>query len=346
MIWKAKLITHKGEARIGIIALEEPYFIKFRNYEGAVYSRRKKLWHLPDTTENRQKYGIDPEIYDDAVFPHHDSLHKFRFWLKSKRYSASTIKTYLEALRVFLFYFREKQVCEITNNDIIEFTNIRILNRNLSSSYQNQFVNAIKLFFSVAENRAIEIAQIHRPRREKLLPNVLSKAEVKAILEAHSNIKHRAMLSLIYSCGLRRSELIALTPNDIDSQRQIVFVRQAKGKKDRIVPLSPKILTLLREYYRYYRPKKWLFEGIVPGNSYDERSLGQVLKRAVDKAGISKPVSLHWLRHSYATHLLESGTDLRYIQEILGHSSSRTTEIYTHVSTTGIQQVKSPYDDL
>jgi integrase/recombinase XerD len=174
----------------------------------------------------------------------------------------------------------------------------------------------------------------------------LSKEEVKLILNAHSNIKHKTMLSLIYSCGLRRSELLNLRPADIDSKRGIVIIRQSKGKKDRIAPLSPKILEMLREYYIGHKPKTWLFEGQNENTKYDERSLSNVLKQALTKSKISKPVSLHWLRHSYATHLLESGTDLRYIQELLGHSSSKTTEIYTHVSTKSLQQIKSPFDDL
>ena len=154
------------------------------------------------------------------------------------------------------------------------------------------------------------------------------------------------MLSLIYSCGLRRSELLHLKTTDIDSKRNIVIIRQAKGKKDRITPLSPKILVLLREYYSIYKPIHFLFEGSQKGTSYSEHSLHNILKQALTKVNMTKPVTLHWLRHSYATHLLESGTDLRYIQELLGHSSSRTTEIYTHVSTKNLQQIKSPFDDL
>ena len=192
----------------------------------------------------------------------------------------------------------------------------------------------------------LDVDKLERPRRKYKLPNVLSKEEVKLILNAHSNIKHKTMLSLIYSCGLRRSELLNLKPTDIDSKRNIVIIKQAKGKKDRIVPLSQKILIMLRDYYTTYKPKTWLFEGQNENEKYDERSLSNVLKQALVKANITKPVSLHWLRHSYATHLLESGTDLRYIQELLGHRSSRTTEIYTHVSTKNIQQIKSPFDDL
>jgi integrase/recombinase XerD len=175
---------------------------------------------------------------------------------------------------------------------------------------------------------------------------VLSKEEVKKILDAHSNLKHKAMLSMIYSCGLRRSELLNLKFSDIDSKRNIVIIRQSKGKKDRITPLSAKILDLLRRYYKEYSPKTYLFEGQEKNTQYSARSLEEVLKKSVKLASINKPVTLHWLRHSYATHLLESGTDLRYIQELLGHNSSKTTEIYTHVSTKNIPQIKSPFDDL
>lgn len=188
--------------------------------------------------------------------------------------------------------------------------------------------------------------QIHRPKKAKTLPNVLSKEEIKSILESHGNIKHKAMLSLIYACGLRRSELLNLRLIDVDSKRHLLLIRQAKGKKDRIAPISIKIIELLRDYYKTYKPQLWLFEGQKKGEPYSAKSLQSVLKQALGKARINKPVSLHWLRHSYATHLLENGTDLRYIQELLGHHSSKTTEIYTHVSTKSLQNIKSPFDDL
>jgi integrase/recombinase XerD len=275
-----------------------------------------------------------------------EQIEKFKHWLLSKRYSNNTITTYSEALKSFLIFYNKKPVAEINNDDLIRYNNEYILNNNLSASYQNQIVNAIKLFFSIIRETKMEIDRIHRPKRSKLLPNVLSKNEVKLILNAHSNTKHKMMLSLIYSCGLRCGELLALQPVHIDSKRNIVLLKNAKGKKDRIAPLSPKILEMLREYYTAFRPTNYLFEGAIPGQPYSEKSLQSVLKQALQKAGITKPVSLHWLRHSFATHLLESGTDLRYIQELLGHNSSKTTEIYTHVSTKSIQQIKSPFDDL
>ena len=273
-------------------------------------------------------------------------LFSFKNYMNYRRYSQNTIKTYSDALDVFFRFFQNKTIENLTKEDLIQFNTEYILKKNLSSSYQNQVINAIKLFYRNRFNRSMEVDFIQRPRREKRLPNVLSKNEVKTILEAPSNIKHRAMLSLIYACGLRRSELLNLTLKDILSDRNLLFIRQSKGKKDRVVPIGNKLIEMLRDYYKAFKPKTWLFEGQLLGEKYSERSIQLVLNQAVTKVKINKPVSLHWLRHSYATHLLESGTDLRYIQELLGHSSSRTTEIYTHVSTKNLQQIRSPFDDL
>ena len=287
-----------------------------------------------------------PVMKTQIPFAQVDHLSVFRQFLFSKRYSANTIKTYTDALSVFIRFMANKPPLQWNLQDIIHFNNEYILKNGHSVSYQNQMVNAIKLFLRVTENRQIKIEEIHRPRPEHRLPNVLSKEEVKAIMQSLRNVKHRCMLSLIYSCGLRRGELLNLKLLDIDSRRNLVIVRQGKGKKDRVVPLSEKVLGMLRAYYLAYKPKNWLFEGQIAGQPYDERSLSEVLKQATRKAGITKPVTLHWLRHSYATHLLESGTDLRFIQELLGHKHSKTTEIYTHVSTHSLQKIKSPFDDL
>ena len=275
-----------------------------------------------------------------------EKINQFNYWLKSKRYSGSTIGTYMDSIQTFLRYYSTKNLSEITNEDLIIFNNEYILANHYSASYQNQIVNAVKLFFRNIENKQLQPELIHRPKTQKLLPNVLSKEEIKLILNAHSNIKHKAMLSLIYSCGLRCGEMLRLKPEHIDSKRNILIIKQSKGRKDRITPLSNKIILMLRDYYHLHKPKEWLFEGQKQGEPYDERSLQNVLKQAIGKCQIKKPVSLHWLRHSYATHLLENGTDLRYIQEILGHSSSKTTEIYTHVSTKNIQKIISPFDYL
>ena len=342
-----KIGVHKNQNVIFILFEKDSNLIQeVKNIPGSTWSQSKKVWYVLDTESNRSLFNLEPQ---SASLPSEEGmkhLQKFSYWLKSKRYSENTIKTYTEALKSFLIFFNTKEIASITNEDVVYYNNNYILKNNLSHSYQNQVVNAIKLYFKTIQNVSLELDKIHRPKREKVLPNVLSKEEVKAILNAHANTKHKMMLSLIYSCGLRCGELLALKPFHIDSKRNIIMVKNSKGKKDRIVPLSPKILEMLREYYLAFKPKNYLFEGQTVGNPYDNRSLQQVLKQALTKAGITKPVTLHWLRHSYATHLLESGTDLRYIQELLGHNSSKTTEIYTHVSTKSIQQIKSPFDDL
>jgi len=288
------------------------------------------------------------EGYDKREVPKEiaDGLYKLKQWMAHKRYSESTIKTYLDSAKSFLMFVHPKPLQDVSNDDMVDYVNEYIIKRRLSFSYQNQAVNAVKLFFREIVKSKLDVEKFERPRREYKLPNVLSKAEVAAILKAHNNVKHKTMLSLIYACGLRRSELLYLKPTDIDSKRGLLIIRQAKGRKDRIIPISEKIIEMLRRYYMMYKPKVWLFEGQKVGEQYTAGSLQEVLKQSLEKSNIKKPVSLHWLRHSYATHLLEAGTDLRYIQELLGHKSSKTTEIYTHVSTKNIQKIKSPFDDL
>jgi integrase/recombinase XerD len=347
MKWDAKIITHRNQKRIAVYFEKNAELIaRIKLVEGSRWSQTMGAWHLPDTIENRVRFRIAPLSHTIPSTEGIESIEKFKQVLRSKRYSENTVTTYSEALKSFLVFYREKAIADITNDDVVVYNNEYILKNNLSASYQNQIVNAIKLFFQTIRETKMLVDKIHRPKRAKVLPNVLSKEEVKLILNTHSNIKHKMMLSLIYSCGLRCGELLALQPVHIDSKRNLVMLKNAKGQKDRIAPLSPKILEMLREYYTSFKPSKYLFEGVIPGEPYSEKSLQSVLKQALKKAGISKPVSLHWLRHSFATHLLESGTDLRYIQELLGHSSSKTTEIYTHVSTKSIQQIKSPFDDL
>lgn len=346
MEWKAQLVNHRGEDRIAVyFENNNGLTARLRSLGDARWSQQMKAWHLPDTIENRKRFKLflNEESNTHTIIA--EQIEKYRQWLATKRYSDNTIKTYTETLKSFLTFFKGKPIQEISHQDVVQYNHDFIIKNKLSASYQNQVINSIKLYFSTIENRQMEVNLIERPIREKKLPNVLSKQEIKLILDAPSNLKHKAMLVLIYSCGLRRSELLNLKPADIDSKRGVIIIRQAKGKKDRIVPLSNKALDLLREYYKTFRPGTWLFEGQTKG-PYDERSLSNVLAQAVAKAKIKKPVTLHWLRHSYATHLLENGTDLRYIQEILGHNSSKTTELYTHVSTKSIRNVKSPFDEL
>jgi site-specific recombinase XerD len=190
----------------------------------------------------------------------------------------------------------------------------------------------------------MEVSDLPRPKRERRLPEVLSEEEVRRIFDSVENLKHKTILMLTYSAGLRVGEVVRLRLSDLDEERKLIHLHKAKGAKDRYTVLSPAFLSILAEYLQEYRPKEFLFEGHDRRRHYSERSVQHIFERAVAKAGIAKKVSVHTLRHSFATHLLEAGTDLRYIQELLGHSSSKTTEIYTHVSKRSIEKIVSPLD--
>lgn len=271
----------------------------------------------------------------------------FKLWMEQKRYSRETIKNYLGQLIQFLTYYQPKSFKELTVEDVERYNHKVIVENGLSVSFQRSMVGAIKLFYSQATGSKMNLDKLQRPFKENRLPEVLSKEEVQKIIKETNNIKHKALLSLIYSCGMRIGEVIALKLKDLDKNRKLIRIEQAKGKKDRYVPYSDKLRLLLKEYYECWepKPKEYLFEGQY-GGRYSEVSASKVLKNAVEKCKIRKRVTLHTLRHSFATHLLESGTDIRYIQELLGHNSPKTTMIYTHVSSKKITEIKSPLDDL
>ena len=273
-------------------------------------------------------------------------LARFREWLESRRFPDTTIRTYTSMMETFLKFVAPRQASQCTADDLVRMVNDYVLPRGLSYSYQNQLISAVKKFYKEVCSNTIDPGTFSRPRARHKLPNVLSKDEVKRVLAAPMNEKHRMILSIIYGCGLRRSEAIMLEPQDIDRDRMLLSVRQAKGFKDRIVPISPKLVELVDSYLRRYRPVLYLFEGQRQGDRYSAASVEKIFRVACTKAGIRKKITLHGLRHSYATHLLEAGTDLRYIQELLGHRSSKTTEIYTHVTEKSIQKIRSPFDDL
>jgi len=290
--------------------------------------------------------GFKPLIHRFPERSFEDRIYLFVRHLEVKRYSKNTIKTYSDALRVFITYDHKKPLTQLTNDDVQAFMSSYVLRQGLSFSYQNQFINAIKLYFKEVEKSTLELEQLQRPRREVKLPNVLSKEEVKRLLESVGNMKHRTMLSLIYACGLRRRELLYLKPTDILSERHQLRIEQSKNRKDRMIPISDKIIQMLRDYFLAYRPSVWMFEGMVKGEQYSEGSLQAVMREAVRKSGVNKNATLHWLRHSYATHLMETGTDTRYVQALLGHSSIKTTQIYTHITQKSIENIRSPFDDL
>lgn len=265
--------------------------------------------------------------------------------LRELRYSQNTINTYSDMFEEFINYFSEKNLEDITEDEIIQFIRYLVTERCVSTSYQNQSINSIKFYYERVLGQKRKIYLIERPREEKYLPEVLSSEEIVKILAATENLKHKAILMTIYSGGLRIGELVNLKIKDIDSKRMQIRVEQAKGKKDRYTLLSKKALDTLREYFAVYKPRIWLFEGD-NGGQYSMRSIQNILRKAVRKVGITKRVTVHTLRHSFATHLLESGTDIRYIQSLLGHGSSKTTEIYTHITTKGFDKIKNPLDDL
>jgi integrase/recombinase XerD len=371
-------VVHKGQTRIALkFDYDEDLIGIIKEIPGVRWSATMSCWHIPDESETRGMFfrllqgsafldysALDGYSYEKAIPMKEGSgriknehlpeisaggqadIDKFRKWMEHKRYGDSTINTYVSMMTRFLRFVMPKEATDCEAGDMVRYVNEYIIPRGLSYTFQNQTISAARKFFSEIYDNSLFTEDIERPRREHRLPNVLSKEEIKAILEAPVNIKHRAMLSLIYACGLRRSELLNLKPADIESKRHVLIIRQSKGKKDRIVPISEKILGLLREYFKACKPERYLFEGQAHGERYSATSLEKVLKESCDRAGITKPVTLHWLRHSYATHLLEAGTDLRYIQELLGHKSSKTTEIYTHVSFKSIQNIKSPFDSL
>ncbi len=259
------------------------------------------------------------------------------------RYSTSTHHSYHFMFREFLKQMYPKPLHQITKWDILQYQNHLVKVKKVSRSYQNQSVNAIKFYLEQVLGHDRQFFEIDRPKKIHRLPQVLSLSEVQKILKCTQNLKHKAILTTLYSSGLRVGELISLKIGDIDSASMRIWVREGKGVKDRITVLSPLLLQLLRAYYGDYKPKKYLFEG--PNNKpYSASSVRKILARAVKKAGICKEVHTHTLRHSFATHLLENGTNLRYIQMLLGHTNPKTTEIYTHVSTKKLEEIKSPLD--
>jgi integrase/recombinase XerD len=265
--------------------------------------------------------------------------------LHLKGYSPNTVKTYLQQFKEFLRFYSGSSAAELSETEVRNYLIYLVEHRRVSKSLQNQAINAIKFFYEKVLIHERKVYYLERPMREKKLPEVLSQEELMLIFEAAGNIKHRVMLMLIYAAGLRRSELLALRVGDVDMHRNVVFIRGGKGRKDRQSIMAQSLLPMLREYLEKHMPAFWLFEGR-RGERYSESSLQQVLKQAATLAGIKKQVRLHMLRHSFATHLLESGTSTRYIQTLLGHESPVTTEIYTQVTRFGLDKIQSPLDQM
>jgi site-specific recombinase XerD len=270
--------------------------------------------------------------------------------LEERRYSQNTIRSYTPLFEEFINHFPDSELDSLGEKEIMDFSRYLVTERKVSSSHQNQAINAIKFYFEKVKGGERKYYHVDRPIREKTLPEVCSEEEIVAIFKAVANLKHKAILMTIYSAGLRVSELINLRIKDIDSKRMQIRVEQSKGKKDRYTLLSNRTLLLLREYIIKERPHHYLFEGqestAEKPMKYSTTSISAILKAAVSKTTIKKKITVHTLRHSFATHLLERGTDIRYIQSLLGHESPKTTQIYTHITTKGFDQIISPLDAL
>jgi len=266
--------------------------------------------------------------------------------LKLKSYSESTIRTYIAEMRQLLIILKDIPADDLTPEHLKRYLVYCSEKLKLSENGIHSRINAIKFYYEQVLKRNKFFWDIPRPKRAIQLPNVLSKEEIAQLLRVIENIKHKAMLMLAYSCGLRVSEVIRLRLTDIDENRFLIFVRRAKGKKDRVVTLSPVIIIMLREYRRRYNPVHYLFEGQHEGQQYSIRSLEVIIQKAKEKAGIKKPGSMHMLRHSFATHLLDKGTDVVFIQKLLGHNNIKTTLRYLHITNKDMINILSPIEDI
>ncbi len=273
------------------------------------------------------------------------AMANFRQLLLIKNYSENTIKAYTLQFHQLLRILGKTDVSILTRERIEKYLYLLVTNYKYSESNLNGAINAIKFYFEHVLGRQKEFYNIPRPRTPKLLPDVLAEDEVSGIIKTINNLKHKAIIMTGYSAGLRASEIISLKIKDIDNKRMMIKVERGKGNKDRYVPLSKTLLGVLRDYYVKYKPKVYLFEGI-NGKQYCVRSAQEILANAKIKLKVTKKGSLHLLRHSFATHLLEGGTDIRYIQELLGHNNIKTTLRYTHVTPKAIKKIQSPLDKL
>ena len=265
--------------------------------------------------------------------------------LTLKRYSWRTVKTYKNCFRQFIRYYDDIKPSQLTRKHIDDYILYLIREKRLSESHQNQILSAIKVFYGEVLRQESKVQNLLRPKKAQKLPHVLTEEEVSRLLRSADNLKHRCILMLIYSAGLRLGEAVNMRISDLQPQSRRLFIRGGKGKKDRFTILSEKAWKKLKEYLAVYRPVEWVFEGQT-GGRYSERSVQALFTRAKEKSMINPYATVHTLRHSFATHLLEKGIDLRYIQELLGHESSKTTEIYTHITHRGWDKLRSPLDDL
>jgi len=272
-------------------------------------------------------------------------IDKYEKILRLKNYSPKTEKAYLHHLNLFLDYISKSNISSVDSKILLDYFNYLKQTRKFSYSAIKQSLASVRFLFLDVLKKEIDFDFFVKMKRPNSLPNILTIEEVRKFINSIVNIKHRAIISTIYSCGLRISEAVNLKLNEIDSSAMTVKTVNAKGRNDRIVMLSEKLLSLLRVYFKEYKPKIYLFEG-QKGEQYSTRSIQQIFNNAAKKVGIKKKVTVHSLRHSFASHLLDNGTDIRFIQELLGHKNLSTTQIYTHISPASVKKIKSPFDNF
>ncbi len=356
---QVKLARGEGDTMTVTFSYSSGNAQKMRTIAGCSWDSGSRCWTLPRseaaagklfTLFQEDEFDIDPGLVFNVsprsrCLPKTGLLVRAKQELKLRGYSQLTRKSYLSHMRHFLDH-AGKDPREAGEEAIREYLLYMIDTKKVSRAHHDQAVSAIKFLYSHVLKQPAAIGAIPRPRRQRRLPVVLSREEVRRILKCVPNVKHRAALMLGYSAGLRIGEVVRLVPEDIDADRELIRVQQGKGRKDRYTTLSRIALEVLNCYIDAVRPGRWLFPGQTPGSHLTTRSLGSVVQQARARAGIEKHVTFHTLRHSFATHLLEAGTDLRYIQMMLGHASPKTTQIYTHVSRRDLARIRSPLDDL
>lgn len=347
-----KHAEHRNQQVIFCIFPYDPQLLKdFRStFPSVKWSRTNKAWFVPDNTLYRNRLGIPlPEKgarYIDRMFSvNQNEFRKFRDAMQHKMLSKNTIETYLSEFAQLLILIKAKPVGELTSEQLNAYFLYCIKKLNHSENQVYSRMNAVKCYFKLVLNKESVFDAVIRPKAPVTLPTVLSKQEIKRLFAQTNNIKHLLLLKMAYGMGLRVSELIALEIQNFDLDRKQVHIRNAKGKKDRYVNLPESILGLYMDYLKIYQPKKYLFEGQF-GGRYTTRSAQAVFKQSLKKAGINKSSGIHGLRHSYATHLLEAGTDMAFIQKLLGHNHLKTTEIYAKVSNKILSNIQSPLDTL
>ena len=264
--------------------------------------------------------------------------------LELRKYANNTVKTYVSCFEAFINYYYDMELMSINENDIRNYLQ-KLIQDKKSNSYINQAVNSIKFYYEIVLGMPNRFYSVERPRTKETLPIVLSELEVKRIIKSTTNLKHKAIISTLYSTGIRISELLDLEIKHIDSDRNKIFIPNSKGGKDRYTIISPKVIELLRVYFKKHKPKRFLFEG-ASSSKCSSTSVRKIIRKSCEKSGITKNVSPHTFRHCFATHLLENNVDLRYIQVLLGHSSSKTTERYTYVSNKSTENIINPIDNI